>query len=80
MKEFNIPWLNRNVLDYYLMQAAKQEEQQDREVVNSGKGGGRSRRIVVDFLYCGMLCVHTSILNFLGCFKMPMSAPVSNFI
>ena len=42
MKEFNIPWLNRNVLDYYLMQAAKQEEQQDREVaVISGKEGGR---------------------------------------
>jgi len=33
MKEFNIPWLNWNILDYYLMEADEWEEQQAMSVV-----------------------------------------------
>ena len=68
MKKFNIPWLSRNILDYYVMQAAKQEDQQverwklsvAREEVTEMK-----ERIDVDFLLWCALCVY-ELFQFFG--------------
>jgi len=83
MKEFNIPWLNWNILDYYLMKADEWEEQQAMSVVREEATETRKEWRWWRFCVCvvaAFVCElwHFVQMNYSDFFWVLTSAPLSN--